>query len=456
MTTHPAPSSREPAWADYAVLVVDDEAGVRNFLQRALQARGCRVDIAGSAEEGAERLVEHHFDAIVLDIALPGRSGMDWLRSLKNGGFAGDVILITAFADIETAIDALRAGASDFVLKPFRVAQILNAVQQGMNRSQLARENWLLRHRLAQQPRELPEFVGRSPAMRALIDALARVAPVNAPVLLCGESGTGKELAAQTLHRGSARSGAPFVRLHCTGLSAEALESELFGHAPGAFADAIPGADQARDGLFHYAQGGTLFLDEISELPLPVQASLLRVIEERQMRPAGSRQKIPVDVRLVAASERDLAAEVAAGRFRKDLYYRLQVVEIALPPLREHRGDLGLLFEHFVALLAPQLGAAPLRLDADELRGRPRGGQAGHRMLRDADRLEILRQSARCGPRYAVRRRILRLRLEPCAGKGRPMGCAVLAESACSNRQNREPDRPGALGAFWPPLLLPP
>jgi len=187
-------------------------------------------------------------------------------------------------------------------------------------------------------------------------------------VLLRGESGTGKELAAQTLHRGSARSGAPFVRLHCTGLSAEALESELFGHAPGAFADAVPGADQARDGLFHYAQGGTLFLDEISELPLPVQASLLRVIEERQMRPAGSRQKIPVDVRLVAASERDLAAEVAAGRFRKDLYYRLQVVEIALPPLREHRGDLGLLFEHFVALLAPQLGAVPLRLDADELR----------------------------------------------------------------------------------------
>ena len=358
----------EPAWPHAAVLIVDDEQGMRHFLSRALAPRFGRVDAVDSAEAGRDLVAAHRYDLVILDITLPGLSGLAWLRELRAQGHAGEVILITAFADLDTAIEALRAGASDFLLKPFRVAQILNAVQQGMSRSQLARENWLLRHRLAQQPRELPEFVGRSPAMRALIDALARVAPVNAPVLLRGESGTGKELAAQTLHRGSARSGAPFVRLHCTGLSAEALESELFGHAPGAFADAVPGADQARDGLFHYAQGGTLFLDEISELPLPVQASLLRVIEERQMRPAGSRQKIPVDVRLVAASERDLAAEVAAGRFRKDLYYRLQVVEIALPPLREHRGDLGLLFEHFVALLAPQLGAAPLRLDADELR----------------------------------------------------------------------------------------
>ena len=361
-------SSPDPTWPHAAALIVDDEPGMRHFLTRTLQPRFGRVDAVDSAEAGADLVAAHRYDLVILDITLPGRSGLAWLRELRAQGHAGEVILITAFADLDTAIEALRAGASDFILKPFRVAQILNAVQQGMARSQLARENWLLRHRLAQQPRELPEFVGRSPAMRTLIDALARVAPVAAPVLLRGESGTGKELAAQTLHRGSARAAAPFVRLHCTGLSAEALESELFGHAPGAFSGAVPGADLARDGLFHYAQGGTLFLDEISELPLAVQASLLRAIEDRQVRPAGSRQKIPVDVRLVAASERDLAAEVTAGRFRKDLYYRLQVVEIALPPLREHRSDLGLLFDHFVALLAPQLGAAPLRLDTDELR----------------------------------------------------------------------------------------
>ncbi len=361
-------SSPDPTWPHAAALIVDDEPGMRHFLTRTLQPRFGRVDAVDSAEAGADLVAAHRYDLVILDITLPGRSGLAWLRELRAQGHAGEVILITAFADLDTAIEALRAGASDFILKPFRVAQILNAVQQGMARSQLARENWLLRHRLAQQPRELPEFVGRSPAMRTLIDALARVAPVAAPVLLRGESGTGKELAAQTLHRGSARAAAPFVRLHCTGLSAEALESELFGHAPGAFPGAVPGADLARDGLFHYAQGGTLFLDEISELPLAVQASLLRAIEDRQVRPAGSRQKIPVDVRLVAASERDLAAEVTAGRFRKDLYYRLQVVEIALPPLREHRSDLGLLFDHFVALLAPQLGAAPLRLDTDELR----------------------------------------------------------------------------------------
>ena len=361
-------SSPDPTWPHAAALIVDDEPGMRHFLTRTLQPRFGRVDAVDSAEAGADLVAAHRYDLVILDITLPGRSGLAWLRELRAQGHAGEVILITAFADLDTAIEALRAGASDFILKPFRVAQILNAVQQGMARSQLARENWLLRHRLAQQPRELPEFVGRSPAMRTLIDALARVAPVAAPVLLRGESGTGKELAAQTLHRGSARAAAPFVRLHCTGLSAEALESELFGHAPGAFPGAVPGAALARDGLFHYAQGGTLFLDEISELPLAVQASLLRAIEDRQVRPAGSRQKIPVDVRLVAASERDLAAEVTAGRFRKDLYYRLQVVEIALPPLREHRSDLGLLFDHFVALLAPQLGAAPLRLDTDELR----------------------------------------------------------------------------------------
>jgi DNA-binding NtrC family response regulator len=191
------------------VLVVDDEAGVRNFLQRALQARGCRVDIAGSAEEGAERLVEHHFDAIVLDIALPGRSGMDWLRSLKNGGFAGDVILITAFADIETAIDALRAGASDFVLKPFRVDQIVNSLQRCFERARLDRENFVLQRQVAGLGGQVEGLVGHSGPMCRLSDLIRRVAPTPSTVLILGESGVGKEVAARALHEVSPAPSAP-------------------------------------------------------------------------------------------------------------------------------------------------------------------------------------------------------------------------------------------------------
>lgn len=353
-------------WPHGAALIVDDEPGMRNFLEKALAPRFGQVHAAGSAEDGQTLVSAHRYDLVILDITLPGKSGLVWLRELREQGYGGEVVLITAFADLDVAIEALRAGASDFILKPFRLAQILNAVQQGMERSRLTRENYLLRRSLqslqSQQPAELP-LVGHSLVMRRLGDALARVAQVNSPVLLLGESGTGKELAAQTIHDRSARAAGPLVHMHCSGLSPELLESELFGHAPGAF----PGAAQARDGLFHYAQGGTLFLDEVAELPLSVQASLLRVLEERQVRPMGSQQKSPVDVRIVAASSRDLSQEVAAGRFRKDLYYRLQVVEIALPPLREHKHDLGLLFEHFVRLLAPQLGAAPLSLSDEEL-----------------------------------------------------------------------------------------
>jgi DNA-binding NtrC family response regulator len=350
-------------WPHSAALIVDDEPGMRNFLEKTLASRFGQVHGADSAEAGAALVSQHRHDLIILDITLPGKSGLAWLRELREQGQGAEVVLITAFADLDMAIEALRAGASDFILKPFRVAQILNAVRQCMERSRLASENFLLRRRLSQQNHDLPALVGRSGAMRALSDALVRVGPASSPVLLRGESGTGKELAAQTIHQASQRAAGPFVRMHCSGLAPEWLESELFGHAPGAFA----GAAQARDGLFHYARGGTLFLDEVGELPLGVQAGLLRVLEEQQVRPIGSEQKSPADVRLIASTDLDLAAEVAAGRFRKDLYYRLQVLEIALPPLRAHKEDLGLLFEHFVALLAPQLGCAPLRLSETEL-----------------------------------------------------------------------------------------
>ncbi len=350
-------------WQRSAVLIVDDEEGMRNFLGKTLERRCGQVMQAASAEQADALAQAHRFDLVILDITLPGKSGIAWLRELREHGYAGEVILITAFADLETAIEALRAGASDFILKPFRVSQILNAVKHSLERAHLRRENWLLRRSLRQRVAARQALVGDSAPMRSLRADLARAAGVASTVLLSGESGTGKELAARALHQQSLRARAPFVPVACATVSAEHIESELFGHARGAF----PGATRSRDGLLFYAQGGTLFLDEVAELPPPVQAALLRVLDDHRIRPLGGEQQIEVDVRIIAATNRNLADEVAAGRFRNDLYYRLQVVEIALPPLREHKADIPALVAHFVATLAPQLGVEPISVSEPEL-----------------------------------------------------------------------------------------
>ncbi|MDO9286793.1 MAG: sigma-54 dependent transcriptional regulator [Aquabacterium sp.] len=350
-------------WPLAAVLVVDDEPGMRNFLEKTLQVRVGQVFCAESAEAADDLVRRHRFDLVVLDIALPGKSGIDWLKELRERGFDGEVVLITAFADLDTAIEALRAGASDFILKPFRVTQILNALRQGLERALLRRENWVLRRALRQRTPAADGLVGQSIAIKGLQAALQRVATVDSIVLLSGESGTGKELAALALHRNSPRAAGPFVPVNCATLSPDLIESELFGQA-----QAGGGARKGRDGLFVYAQGGTLFLDEIGELPAAQQATLLRVLEERRIRPLGSEQEIPVDVRIVAATHRKLADEVAAGRFRKDLYYRLQVVEINLPPLRAHKEDMAELVAHFIDTLAPRLGVPRIVVSEDELR----------------------------------------------------------------------------------------
>ncbi len=346
-------------WPHAAVLVVDDEPGMCHFLAETLSRRVGRVHTAGSAEAGEQLLQRHRFDLVILDISLPGRSGIDLLRQMRQQGNRCEVILITAFADLDTAIEALRAGASDFLLKPFRVTQVLNAVQLGLERSRLRRENWVLKRRLSQREPAGEGLVGRSIVVKGLRAALERVAGVNSTVLLTGESGTGKELAALALHRLGSHSGAPFVPVNCATMSPALIEGELFGQG---------GARRQHDGLFVYAQGGTLFLDEIAELPLALQATVLRVLEDRHIRPVGSEHEVPVDVRIVAATNRPLLDEVEAGRFRKDLYYRLQVVEIELPPLRAHKEDIPDLVEHFIATLAPQLGVAPIEITPDEYR----------------------------------------------------------------------------------------
>ncbi|HTH17862.1 MAG TPA: sigma-54 dependent transcriptional regulator [Magnetospirillum sp.] len=344
-----------PAVTRY-VLVVDDEEGVRSFLSRALERRGWQVTTAASAEDGAEFIEGNPVDLVILDVALPGRSGLDWLRELAERGFPGEVILMTAFADMNTAIDALRAGASDFILKPFRIEQIANAVERCFERAHLTRDNYLLRRQLASPGGGSDEIIGRSAAMEKLRALLRRVAPTPSTVLIQGESGVGKELVARSLHNLSPRAERPFVPVNCAAISAELIEAELFGHVRGAFT----GAKDSRKGLFVYANGGTLFLDEIGEFPLALQSKLLRVLEDRRIRPVGSEQEIPIDVRVVAATNRDLKEAVAQGAFRRDLYYRLEVMNLNVPPLRQRLDDVPELLSLFMRSLSAQLGVAPL------------------------------------------------------------------------------------------------
>ena len=371
-TPKPAPPPPEPAAASpegaavkpelASVLVVDDEPGMCHFLRKALGKRFGLVEVAGDAETAEALRQRYRFDVVIADIRLPGRSGVEWVQEVRAQGADTAVIFMTAHADLDTAIAALRVGAFDFLLKPFRTEQMLAAVERCLAHQRVARENYLLRREAGHL--EGHGLVGTSEAMQDLCRVMKRVAPMKSTVLIEGETGTGKELAARAIHRWSGREGS-FVPINCGAFTADLLESELFGHVKGAFT----GAQQARDGLFTYANGGTLFLDEIGEMPLPMQAHLLRVIEERTVRPVGSNREIPVDVRIVAATNRNLADEVAAGRFREDLYYRLNVLTLRLPALRERREDIPPLVEHFVHSLSQDMGITPPAVrEADLLR----------------------------------------------------------------------------------------
>jgi DNA-binding NtrC family response regulator len=351
---------------------------MRSFLTRALSQRCATVAAAQDTEEANALLAERHFDLVVLDNSMPGKSGVEWLAELRAAGWYNEAILITAFADLEIAIAALRAGAGDFILKPFRINQILNAIGRSFDRARLRRENFVFRRALMSRGASEAggeALVGESAAVLQLRAVLQRLAPLPTTVLITGESGTGKEVAARALHDLSPRAGNPFVPVNCAAIAPEIIESELFGHLKGAFT----GAASSREGLFFYAQGGTLFLDEIGEMPLPMQAKLLRVLEDKKIRRVGAEREVPVEVRVIAATNRDLAEEVAAGRFRQDLYYRLDVMQIALPPLRERREDIAPLARHFMAQISASLGVAPLALDAatlDHLAGNPWPGNA--------------------------------------------------------------------------------
>lgn len=355
-----------PWLAQASILIIDDEPGMRNFLMRTLGPRCKRIEEAADTDEATRKLDEHHFDVVILDNIMPGKNGVDWLAEQRAIGLFADAILITAFADLETAIQALRAGAADFVLKPFRSNQILNAVARCLDRVRLQRENYVLRYELRAASDHMllrDRLIGESDAIRLVRETIARVAPLPTSVLLTGESGTGKEVAARSLHSLSERVDKPFVPVNCAAIPPDMIESELFGHVKGAFT----GAEGSREGIFMHAQGGTLFLDEMGDLPLALQGKLLRVLEDRRVRPVGSEREVPVDLRFVFATNADLARAVEEGRFRADLYFRINVMQIHLPPLNERDDDVQELADLFMRKLSQQLGMPPVQLE-DEAR----------------------------------------------------------------------------------------
>jgi two-component system response regulator HydG len=345
------------------ILIVDDEPAIRDALERALARQGHDVESRENYEGALARLGEGGLDLLITDIRLGDQSGLELIERVRQRDRYLRIVAITAFGSVDVAVQAMRLGADDFVEKPFRARQLLERLVRVLEPAQLARqvvrlerENEFLRTELGEdQPGGV--LVGDSPGMQRLRELIERVAPTTANVLICGETGTGKELVARRIHALSPRAERPFVAFNCAAITESLAESELFGHEKGAFT----GADRRRLGRFEMADGGTLFLDEIAELAAPLQAKLLRAVQERCFERVGGSSPIKVDVRLLAATNRDLAAEIQAKRFREDLYYRLDVVRIDVPALRQRTADIALLAEHFLAR-HEQRGCRRLRL----------------------------------------------------------------------------------------------
>jgi DNA-binding NtrC family response regulator len=326
-----------------AILVVDDDADMRELAYDMLKARGHLVTTASSGEEALKRLAEEDYAVVVTDLRMKGMQGNELLAEIKRRSPDVNVILMTAFGSVETAVDAMKHGASDYLTKPVKKDELIRVVERVIREAALRREVSRLRKEVHKEY-SFHQILGKSKAIQAVFDLIRRVADSPTNVLITGESGTGKELVAKAIHYNSDRKDAPFVPVNCAAIPEQLLESELFGHMRGSFTD----AKMDKRGLFEEAQKGTLFLDEISELPIMLQAKLLRAIQEREIRRVGATRPIPVDVRIIAATNLNLADEVKAKRFRDDLYYRLNVVEIRLPPLRERREDIPLLVDAFL------------------------------------------------------------------------------------------------------------
>src|SRR4051794_3400199 len=331
------------------VLVVDDEPSIVDSLQKILERESLRVLTAGSGGEALDIIRREPISVLLTDLMMPGMSGMDLLRASKSVAPETETVLMTAYGTVENAVEAMKQGAYDFVTKPIKRAHLLRVVGKALEKRSLVEENRALRAQLAAQKKRTP--IGQSLPWRRTMDIVMQAAPSLATVLLLGESGTGKELLARAIHDYSSRARAPFVPVNCAALPESILEAELFGYEKGAFTGAV----QRHDGRFLQADGGTLFLDEIGEIPTHVQVKLLRVLQEGEIERLGGRT-VKVDLRLVAATNQDLRAAVREGRFREDLYYRLNVIALRVPPLRERRDDVPLLAEHFLRLYGERNG----------------------------------------------------------------------------------------------------
>ena len=342
------------------ILVIEDDPGVSASIEMLLPARGYRVEVAARARDGLARAAASEFDLVITDLRLPDGDGMEVIRTLHGAQPALPIIMMTSYSSLDTAIAALKNGAVDYVIKPFHNDALLFAIERALNERRMQRENALLRRSLSKS-RANAEIIGHGAGIKRVFELIAKVAATDANVLIQGESGTGKELVAQAIHRESPRAQRPFVPINCGAIPAELLESELFGHTKGAYTGAVA----ATDGLIREAQGGTLFLDEISELAPQLQVKLLRVIQEKQVRPLGSPRVFHTDVRFLAASNRDLKSATGQGAFRADLFYRLNVITIHVPPLRERGKDIELLAQHFIAVHSRRMGKDITSLSAD-------------------------------------------------------------------------------------------
>jgi two-component system NtrC family response regulator/two-component system response regulator HydG len=346
------------------ILIVDDEQNARAGLRTILAEEGYEIAEAADGEEGLQKLAELSPALVLSDVRMPRRDGLSLLQEARAQGSDAVFVMMTAFATVEAAVTAMRAGAESYLTKPLDVDSALVVIAKALEKRRLQRETQGLRERVREKFR-LKSMVGESAELQAVLDVVRQAAPTKATVLVLGESGTGKELIAQALHEESTRKDKPFVKVSCAALSETLLESELFGHERGAFTGAVG----RKEGRFELADGGTLFLDEIGEITPSTQVKLLRALQTREFERVGGTQTVKVDVRLVAATNRDLAAEVKAGKFREDLYYRLNVVAVTLPPLRRRKSDVPLLVAHFVDKYASSYGKdvkglAPGTLDA--------------------------------------------------------------------------------------------
>jgi DNA-binding NtrC family response regulator len=384
------------------ILIVEDEAKMQRLLSLTLTDEGYSIHAAGDAESGLKLLRSEPVDLVITDLKLPGISGLEFLQAVKRTNGDLPVVVMTAYGSVDTAVEAMKSGASDYVLKPFSLDEMKLIVRKELDVHRLREENRSLREALGQRY-EFKNIVGQSSKMQQVLSMVARVAPTSSTVLLGGESGVGKDLVARAIHENSRRASGPFIKINSTAIPENLLESELFGYEKGAFT----GAMAAKPGKFELADKGTLFLDEIGDVPPATQVKLLRVLQEREFERLGGTRTLKVDVRLVAATNRDLRAALEQGTFREDLYYRLNVVPINIPALREHKEDIPALVEYFIREQAPEAGkeiieAADIQLDPGPARPAAANGGAGagiafppEGMTLDAFEEEIIREALR-------------------------------------------------------------